>query len=168
MKCPRCNSKVPDNLKYCGFCGIEIKTGREKSVEYWMEYIRTILHLNQDNRGIASRYIIASATLGIVSILTLVVQIPFETVQSIVIGVLALIGMGVSGYLLYVLVISVYENQVLLWMYEEIYYGILVGELNTSSDVMTYRHNLMETLKEDLKHTLETREDYEKLKETSK
>jgi hypothetical protein len=28
VDCPRCGKKVPDNMKFCGFCGIELATGK--------------------------------------------------------------------------------------------------------------------------------------------
>jgi len=38
--CPQCGKKVPDNMKFCGFCGIELETGRHQVNEGWLEFFQ--------------------------------------------------------------------------------------------------------------------------------
>ncbi len=140
MECPRCSSKVPDNFSYCGFCGIELDTGREKAIERWFDYLNSVMSHNSERQTNLTTMTIASITLSILSLLTFIESIPFPTIHAIAFGILSLIGISVGVILTKSFLDARVELNFVTTMMDMTQRKILSGELRTTKDMIAWRN----------------------------
>lgn len=100
VQCPTCSKKMPDNLRFCGFCGIELRTGREQTVDRWLAYIHTTLVVNAERLSDIGNRIIASVALIAGSLVTLVTNFSFDSILLWILGLLGLL-VGVTCFWLF-------------------------------------------------------------------
>jgi hypothetical protein len=138
MECPRCNSKLPDNLKYCGFCGIEIATGRQNVPDSWSEYARTIMDQNVQAISVnINRVMVGIAVLlgSLVALASVVGDYPF--LKPILIGLAFALFIVV---LLFIIgsTITIREGSIVNMILGATYVKILKGELKTTQEIFNF------------------------------
>lgn len=156
MKCPRCNSKVPDNFSHCGFCGIEFQTGRERILDVWIQHLDCSLAYNSDRFGESNTRLIASMTLIILSIITLVESYPFSSLPSLTFAVLSVVGILGGIFLLSWFLSMSAELNTINAMISATQRMILYGELKSTQDIINLKKFMESRLHKQLKHSNES------------
>lgn len=133
-ECPQCSNQMPDAMRFCGFCGIELETGKKATTDRLLEYVHMTLTSNVEYNSDVSTKLIGSMTLAIGSTVTLVSNIPFDSLNARIFGILSLVGI-VAGA-----VFIAACHTALGWLQESnrtfnaAFRKLLMGEISTASD----------------------------------
>lgn len=154
MKCPRCNSKVPDNMKFCGFCGIELETGNEEVIHLWNDYFNSQLAYCSDRMTGLDAKTIASMGLLFGSVITLVANSALESPQSLALVVLSSFGIVGGFFLSRFFLIRKLELNIVVMISGDAHWNILKGELKTSNEIVSYLGGLFRKYQSRIKRSL--------------
>jgi len=130
--CPQCGKKVPDNMKFCGFCGVELATGRVATTERWLAYMRTVVSACDTTRVITSEMLIASGALISGSIVTFISKLTAQTPTDTIIMNIGLFGLVLGVFLFALCYFSNQRNYRTFQLLDRAYVRALKGELSLS------------------------------------
>ena len=154
VDCPQCGKKVPDNMKFCGFCGIELATGKEATTERWFSYFETNTMYNLQLMSNAERRVIAFATLALTSMGVFLANLSFSSPIQIVLAFLGLIGMAVGFSSISSNLKSHEMADAINLVYQSAHKQGLMGRLSTSTEFLHYIDTLQGRFNPDLRNRL--------------
>ena len=158
--CPQCGKKVPDNLRFCGFCGIELATGKEAMTERWLAYLRTLISINTKAASMADTRMIAFGTLAIGSLLALITNLPPTSAAGSIVAVLASMGLIFGSRFLWNSLSSIQSANARHHIFRSAYELGLNGRLSTSKDFSGFMELMRERLRRHLEYEIKRGHEY--------
>ena len=139
MDCPQCEKKAPDNMKFCGWCGIELEGGTRRTIEEWTAYLQTELSLTSGRRNRLHEFIVGLTTLGILSAVTAMTNVPdWNSNPSYVLLSLGLVGMLATLVLMMEITKGIKANGAWDFCLITAYRKALNGKLNSTKDFLDH------------------------------
>ncbi|TET90277.1 MAG: zinc ribbon domain-containing protein [Methanomassiliicoccales archaeon] len=141
MKCPRCDSPVTDDMKFCGHCGVEVESGKKITLDAWIGYINHTQETLRSRSRTLSRLNLAGLGIAIFSIPFVVVIIPFLSATTALFLVLPFIGFFFGSILISFSRSELRELEKPLQICENAKLAVLAGNLTTSKEITGYLEN---------------------------
>ena len=129
--CPQCGKKVPDNMKFCGFCGIEVETGKAAATDRWIGFLQTQIEaiVRANSTKTNAQVAAASVTIGGAALAT-----SLASGSSLLIGMVVIFALIGGPTMLFVLDAEKEILAIFRTMCNKAYLLALKGELSTSSE----------------------------------
>jgi RNA polymerase subunit RPABC4/transcription elongation factor Spt4 len=158
--CPRCGKKVPDNMKFCGFCGIELETAKATTTERWMAFLQTIMADDAQVASVMNSRIMGSVAFIAGSIITAVSNFPFSSYATLVLGILGVIGICIGAWFFHVSVDDLYSIETHSRIHLMAYDGAVNGRLSTAKDFDMFISYACEKFKDDMKIMMKSAKEF--------
>lgn len=152
MKCPRCDSDIPEDMKFCGFCGVEVESGKEITLDAWNSYFNFIL---VEISRVVSRKLRLLVLIGILMVSTMAIwvgSLPFQTTQTLLLYyIVPIIALLISGAYIFGLKDEIKAFGNTLEAFEDTRLAILDGKLTTSKEIIAHLEEIYKQINPGLK-----------------
>ncbi len=151
MKCPRCDSDIPEDMKFCGFCGVEVESGRKITLDAWNSYFNFIL---VDISELVSSKIRLMGLIGILTVSALpiwLMTLPFQTAQTLLSLIVPVLVLFFGLAFMFGLKDEIKAFGKTIVAFEDARLGILAGKLTTSKEIIAHLEDIFKQIKPSFK-----------------